>query len=95
MTSQQFYCRATGNYIELNTYVGHLFQSLLLLTLCNSAFEKGRKVWGGGLSAPVRKSIKELPGTPFCYLEFGTLQILRSHAKIQGLIQKTERDFDI
>ena len=43
------------------------------LTLSSSAFEKGRKVRGGALSAPVRKSIKELTETPCCYLEFGTL----------------------
>ena len=50
---------------------------------------------GGALSAPVRKSLKELTKTPCCYLEFGPILILRSHAKIQSLISKIERDFEI
>ena len=40
---------------------------------------KGRQVFflggGGTLSTPVRKSIKEVSGTPFCYLEFINIKI--------------------
>ena len=51
-----------------------------ILTLSSLAFEKGKKVEGGG------GSIKELHVTPCCYLEFEPLQISRSHAKIQDQI---------
>ena len=60
-------CFIVIDILVLSSIVGH---RILALTLSSSAFEKGRKVWGGGLSAQVRKSIKELSETPCCYLEF-------------------------
>ena len=56
----------------------------LPLTLSDATFEKRRKVWGGALSAPPWKTMKELSETPCCYLEVGPISKWSSHEKKSG-----------
>ena len=61
-------------------------------TFWRAWFGRGR---GGVLSAPPRKSMKEMCETPYCYLEVRHLSKLGTHEKFQVEISKTGWDFII